>query len=101
MPVPHVDVQNGSVANGPLTKGCNFKWSNPSSNQANLSGCSGFCTTSSFTVYANSTTDAQILANPTDYNFPDSAWNAPRVPRILVNPDPNPMEVHRQHKQTA
>ena len=84
MPVPHVDVQNGSVQNGPLTDGCNFKWNNPTNIQANLSGCGGFCTESSYTVPPNGATDAQILANPTSYTFTDSAWNAPGTPRIVV-----------------
>jgi hypothetical protein len=97
MPVPHVNVQNGSVTNGPLSDGCYFKWSNPTNTQANLGNCGGFCTASSFIVYANSTTDAQILANPTDYTFTDSAWNAPGQPHIVVQPWPTPKE--KEHRK--
>lgn len=105
MPVPHVDVKNGSVTNGPLTDGCNFKWSNSTSNPAYLGSCGGFCTAPSFTVPAatgsgNGTSDAQILANPTDYSFTDSAWDAPGQPRIAISPWPTPKE-HEHRKEVA
>jgi hypothetical protein len=104
MPVPHVDIQNGSVSNGSLTNGCDFKWSNPTTNWVTLSSCGGFCTQSTYNVPpasagVNGTVEAQILASPTGYSFIDPAWNAPGQPRIVVNPEPTPMEVHREHRK--
>ena len=106
MPVPHVNVQNGNVVDGPLTNGCNFKWTNTTSAAVQLTNCGGFCTASSFTVPAksgstNGTADAQILADPTGYTFTDPAWNAPGTPRIVVEPWPTAEHETHSHEKHA
>jgi len=77
-----VDVRDAS-GSSQLTKGCKFYWHNPTGNKVDLGECGGFCTQSSYTVNANSDTEAHILDNPPGpYTFTDTGWNAPGSPHI-------------------
>jgi hypothetical protein len=84
MPTPQVDIQNGSVTNGPVAYPGGFQWSNPTGNNVLLSGCSGFCTQDTYHVPANGTCDAQTIASPTNNNFTETPneWNVPGMPHI-------------------
>jgi hypothetical protein len=84
MPTPQVDIQNGSVTNGPVTFPGSFQWNNPTGTNVLLTNCGGFCTQASYQVPANGTTDAETIANPTSHDFTETPneWNAPGMPHI-------------------
>jgi hypothetical protein len=86
MPI-QVNIQNGNVQGGSLTRGCSFEWYNPTSSDVALTGCGGFCTQSNFLVYSTSSTAAQIQSNPPGpFTFTDPAWSAPGMPHISNPP---------------
>jgi hypothetical protein len=84
MPTPQVNIQNGSVTNPPVTYPGDFQWLNPTGTNVLLTNCGGFCTQDSYRVPANSTVNAQTIANPTNNNFTETPneWNAPGMPHI-------------------
>jgi hypothetical protein len=94
MPLPAVNVQNGSITNGPLVPGQPFLWANPTNSAVTLQSTGNFCQYSTYTIPANSTLEANMLANPNTapYAFVDPAWNTPGMPHIVVNPWPNAQE---------
>jgi hypothetical protein len=86
MPI-QVNITNGDVNGGTLTRGCSFEWYNPTANAVTLSGCGGFCTGASFLVPASGKAAAQIQANPPGpFTFTDPAWSAPGMPHISNPP---------------
>jgi len=84
MPVPTINVVDGSVSNGPLVHGQPFAWYNPTASAVTLSNCGNFCTQDSYTVPANGYAQAGILQTPNQFAlaFTDPAWNAPGMPHI-------------------
>ncbi len=97
MPVPKVNIQDGSVINPPaaLAFGQPFQWANPIvGTRVAISGCSGFCTASEYGVPGAPASgeyglcDATLLQSPTAYTFSESPnqWNAPGMPRISNPP---------------
>lgn len=87
MPV-QVDIQNGDVQGGSLTRGCSFQWYNPTGTQVALSGCGGFCTQANFLVPALGSCAAQIQSNPPGpFTFTDPVWSEPGMPHISNPPE--------------
>jgi len=87
-----VNVTNGEITGGELTYGCSFEWGNPTDVVVNLSACGNWCNSDTYTIQPNSTTSASVLSNPntSPFAFLDSGWDAPGMPRIVVNPTPSP-----------
>ena len=85
MPI-QVNIQNGSITGGTLSKGCTFEWYNPTGNPVQLTNCGNFCTQDNYNVPANGYASAQILAMPNglQYAFKDPAWNAGGQPHITA-----------------
>jgi hypothetical protein len=86
MPI-QVNIQNGDVTGGTLTRGASFEWYNPTNIEVTLSGCGGFCTSAVFAIQPNSRAAAQILLSPPGpFTFTDPAWTAPGMPHISNPP---------------
>ena len=86
MPI-QVNIENGNVSGGTLTRGCSFEWYNPTNGNVGLTNCGGFCTQANFLVNAYSSTPAQIQSNPPGpFTFTDPVWTAPGMPHISNPP---------------
>lgn len=80
--MPIINLVNGQASTH-LSADAYFDWENPTVNQVTVTGCSGFCTQSSYTVPARTAsgpglTQAQVNSNPTNWGFeedPASTWN--------------------------
>ena len=84
MPVPEINIVDGTIVNGPLVHGQPFGWYNPTANAVTLTNCGNFCTQDSYTIPANSVLEAWVR-NPPNQNplaFTDPAWNTPGMPHI-------------------
>ena len=111
MPVPQVNIRNGSIVNPPaaLQFGQPFQWANPVVGvNVGITNCGGFCAQSSYPVPGAPSAgsyglaDAVLLQNPTNYSFSENPnqWNAPGMPHITNPPWPTPKN-NEEKKEVA
>lgn len=99
-----ISLQNGSNVNpngGSLSLGQPFYWANPGGVKVTVSGCSGFCTASSYDVPAPASGQTYglkeatlVSTQPTDWSFSENPnqWNTPGMPHISNPPAALPGE---------